>query len=99
MPPPPSFPLILEKVAACESGNGIVGSARQFNKDGSVLRGRVVPDDIGYMQINAYWHLEAAIRLGYDIYTLEGNRAYGLYLYNTQGLQPWSASKYCWSNK
>ena len=82
---------ILVEVARCES------EFRQFNKDGSVLRGRAVADDIGVMQINEMYHGTTAKNLGIDIYTLEGNVAYAKYLHNKYGTKPWSASKPCWS--
>jgi hypothetical protein len=81
-------------ILSCESGGG--GKPKQFNSDGTVLRGRVNRSDVGAAQINEYYHLQASKRLGYDIYTLEGNIAYAKYLYDTQGTQPWSASKPCW---
>lgn len=83
-------------VADCESGDGTQGSARQFNDNGTVLRGTANRQDVGYFQINEHYHLKAAKRLGYDIYTEEGNISYALYLYQTSGLSPWSASKGCW---
>ena len=76
-------------IAKCESGN------RQFNADGSVLRGKVNPQDIGEFQINEKYHLQASIKLGYDIYTQSGNEAYAMYLYRTQGVKPWIHSAPC----
>ncbi len=81
---------ILAEVARCES------QFRQFNKSGGVLRGRVVPDDVGVMQINTYFNGALAKKLGFDIYTLEGNLAFGQWMYDHQGVQPWSASQPCW---
>lgn len=81
---------VLIEVARCES------EMRQFNKDGSVLRGRAVSDDIGVMQINEFFHGDTAKKMGMDIYTTEGNVAYAKYLYSKYGLKPWSASKPCW---
>lgn len=80
---------VLSAIAKCESGN------RQFNTDGSILRGKVNPKDVGMFQINEKYHLQASIKMGYDIYTEEGNKAYATYLYNTQGSRPWKASAYC----
>jgi hypothetical protein len=81
---------ILKKIAFCESQN------RQFIEDGKVLRGNVNPQDIGAMQINEKYHLKAAQKLGYDIYTLEGNIDYAKHLYKTQGVKPWVHSSTCW---
>ena len=82
---------ILIEVARCES------EYRQFDKNGKVIRGRAVADDIGVMQINEYFHGETAKKLGLDIYTTEGNVAYAKYLYSKYGLKPWSASAPCWN--
>ena len=82
---------ILVDVARCES------SFRQFNPDGTVVHGRVDNDDIGVMQINERYQGDSAKKLGYDIYTVEGNVAYAKHLYQKQGAQPWSSSEPCWS--
>ncbi|MEX0933469.1 MAG: hypothetical protein WDZ74_01815 [Candidatus Paceibacterota bacterium] len=80
-------------VAQCES------TFRHYGADGNVLRGNVVSSDVGVMQINEYYHLDRARSLGYDVHTLEGNLGYARFLYEEQGLQPWSASRPCWSSK
>lgn len=77
-------------VARCES------QYRQFDADGSVLRGKQNPQDVGVLQINERYHLADSRRLGYDIHTLEGNIDYGVYLYEHQGLTPWNWSRHCW---
>jgi len=82
---------ILIEIARCES------TFRQFNDDGTILRGRVDSDDTGVLQINKRYHLEAAQKLGFDIETLAGNMDYGELLYKKQGTDPWNASKHCWS--
>lgn len=83
-----NHPLIA--VARCESGY------RQFNGDGTLLRGKQNSQDVGVLQINEKYHLAESKRLGYDIHTLEGNIDYGEYLYNHQGLTPWNWSRHCW---
>lgn len=80
----------LTNIAYCES------RYRQFEKDGTILRGKVNGNDVGVMQINTKYHLEKAISLGMDLFTLEGNLAYGKYLYEKQGSAPWNASSPCW---
>ncbi|OGG60015.1 hypothetical protein A3C89_03875 [Candidatus Kaiserbacteria bacterium RIFCSPHIGHO2_02_FULL_50_50] len=80
----------LANVARCES------QYRHTLKDGSVLRGVVDPRDTGVMQINTYYHGDTAKKLGLDLTNFVDNMAYARYLYETQGLQPWSASKSCW---
>jgi len=84
---------ILAEVARCES------RFRQFNKDGSVLRGEANKSDLGLMQVNEYYHGEKAEDLGFDLTTVNGNLAYGKYLYDKEGTAPWSASKKCWGTK
>ena len=81
---------ILKKIATCESQN------RQFNEAGGVLRGKVNSQDVGVMQINEKYHLQASEKLGLDIHTLEGNIDYAKHLYKTQGVKPWVHSSTCW---
>jgi len=83
---------ILATIAGCES------SYTQFNAGGTIYRGKVNHGDIGVMQINEYYHLKEAKALGYDIFSLKGNMAYAKYLYEQQGVAPWSASGACWQN-
>lgn len=82
---------ILVDIARCES------TFRQFHNDGTVVRGRVNKSDVGVMQINLAYHADTAKKMGLDLYTVEGNAAYGKYLYDKYGSQPWSASEQCWS--
>ncbi len=84
------IPIMID-IAYCES------SFRQFNKNGSVLRGIENRYDVGVMQINEYFHLEKSKKLGYDIHSLEGNMAYARYLYEREGARPWLASSNCWA--
>lgn len=81
---------IMHSVADCES------RFRQFNEDGSILRGYYNPKDVGVFQVNEYWHLETSKRLGMDIYTVEGNIAYAKHLYDLNGTRDWNASRSCW---
>lgn len=81
---------IMVQVARCES------TFRHTLADGSVLRGHVDNRDTGVMQINTYYHGDTAERLGLDLESIEDNMEYARYLYETQGTQPWSASRPCW---
>lgn len=81
---------IMSSVARCESGY------RQYNADGTVLRGKVNPDDVGVFQINEHYHLADSQKMGVDIHTTEGNIKYAKHLYDTQGTRPWNWSKGCW---
>lgn len=91
------YPLLV-KICKAESGN------RQFAKDGDVLRGIVNHSDIGYCQINEPIWNDVARKLGYDIYTEEGNKDMAVYIYLNKGSDPWNSSKCspikktnCWS--
>jgi hypothetical protein len=82
---------ILIEIARCES------TFSQFDKEGKVIRGRVNKLDVGVMQINEKYHAETAKKLGFDLYSTEGNVDYAKYLYETQGAAPWKASSKCWA--
>jgi len=86
----------LLSVCGCESTGDPSSPPRQFNDDGSVLRGKENPKDIGMCQINEYWNGEEAKKLGFDIYTEEGNIKMANYLFETRGFKPWGASRSCW---
>lgn len=73
----------LWEIARCESGR------RQFNDDGTVLRGRENPLDVGFLQINEYYWLRKSKELGYDIYSLEGNIKMAYYIRDVSGYSAW----------
>jgi len=77
------------EVSRCES-------TFRHTVNGVVLKGFVDNRDTGAMQINTFYHLATAKKLGLDIFTIEGNLAYARYVYDRQGTQPWNASKKCW---
>ncbi len=81
---------IMERVAYCESTH------TQFISEGVVHRGVANNKDVGIFQINEKYHLKDSKKMGIDIYSIEGNMEYARHLYETQGLQPWSASRPCW---
>ncbi|MAZ40976.1 hypothetical protein CL654_02570 [bacterium] len=83
----------LRAICSCES------NLNQYNDDGSVLRGRVNPFDIGICQINKLYHQERIDALGVDIYTEGGNITYAKYLYDKEGDAPWIWSKPCWEKR
>lgn len=83
---------VLAEVARCES------EFRQYDKKGNVLSGKADSRDKGVMQINTHYHLEKAKKLGFDIYTIDGNLGYARHIYEEQGLRPWMASSGCWSH-
>lgn len=81
---------ILAEIAKCES------TFRQYDSKGEVIKGIVNKSDVGVMQINKYYHLKQAEKLGYDLHTIEGNMAYAKALYEKEGTKPWNASSKCW---
>lgn len=84
---------VLAEVARCES------QFRHYGKTGNIIRGIVVPEDIGVMQINEKYHGEKAETLGLDIYSLDGNLEYAKYLYEKEGTKPWRSSAKCWNRE
>ena len=81
---------VMIAVARCES------RFRQYNADGTVLRGKENSKDLGVFQINEYWNGADAKRRGFDLKTTEGNIGYARVMYKEQGLKPWGASRSCW---
>lgn len=80
-------------IAQCE------GEFKQFNKDGTILRGRINPHDIGIMQINSDHHEDTYLSMKIDVFTPRGNIEYGKVLFDQSGMAPWEASRPCWKNK
>jgi hypothetical protein len=83
----------LVDVARCES------RFRQWDSQGNPLRGEINPKDVGVMQINEKYWLAESIKLGHDIYTLEGNIEMAKHILKTQGITAWSWSSHCHSHK
>lgn len=86
----------LVRICACESAGSPDKEPVHYAADGSVLRGRLVPQDTGMCQINSYYWGADALRLGFDLETPEGNIQMANYIYDRKGTQPWNASKSCW---
>lgn len=70
-------------IAQCESG------FRQFDSDGTVLRGGYGDEMIGVYQIDETVHRDTALSMGYDIDSFLGNILYARYLYVQDGVNPW----------
>ena len=85
------LPPIFRHIAFCESGG------KQFNANGTVIRGRVNSADTGKYQINMKVWADDLKRLGINPYTENGNEQAALHVYKVQGLNAWAASKHCWS--
>jgi hypothetical protein len=84
---------IMVEIAKCES------QFTQFNKDGSIHLGRINPADVGTFQINERYHLRESQKLNLDIHTVNGNLKYARHLYESEGVDPWSASSPCWGKR
>ena len=52
-------------------------------------------NDIGFWQINDYYHEKPALSMGLDIYDEKDNIQYGFWLFSIEGAVPWSASRHC----
>ena len=83
---------VMAEIARCES------TFRHKLQDGSILQGRIDPADTGVMQINKRYHEATAIAMQLNLQDIYHNMAYARHLYETQGVQPWSASMPCWGN-
>lgn len=81
----PDAPIMLE-VARCES---------QYKKDAYNPTNN--SDDIGVFQISTKHHGGQVKALGLDMRNPHDNILYAKKLYDSNGLQPWSASKGCWN--
>lgn len=84
---------LAKAVIKCESSSD--HSRKGFNYND----GKLWSTDVGYWQLNDYYHQEAAKKLGFDIYDWKGNLEYGFLLMKNEGLKPWEASRHCWSKK
>ena len=84
---------IMVSVAKCES------DFRQYTPTGDTFMGGWNGQMIGAFQLNEAWHREAAEDLGYDITDIRGNAEYAKYLYEQEGLRPWSSSSVCWNEE
>ena len=78
------IPVMIE-IARCES------KFRQFTDSGVVLRGGGSEGMIGIFQFYEVIHKQAALALGFDINTVEGNLGYARHLYDQSGSTPWAS--------
>jgi len=77
---------IMHDVMRCESG----GNIEAYNPTNN-------SHDNGLFQISDLYHGPRVRSLGLDVGDPADNIAYARILYDESGLQPWSASKHCWS--
>lgn len=86
-------PNVALRIARCES------HFRQYNTDGSVIRGKQNQSDVGIFQINEKYHLSRSQNQGLDIEQTSGNIAYAMSLLKKEGTKPWNWSKPCWNGE
>lgn len=77
---------IMHDVMRCESG----GDIEAYNPTNN-------SHDNGLFQISDLYHGKRVRSLGLDVGDPADNIRFARILYDEQGLQPWSASKHCWS--
>lgn len=82
---------LVKRIIGCESG--FVKDALNINKRDGVAWS----EDIGWWQINDYYHKGMMDSMGLDIYDPQDNLEYGFMLLNSKGTKPWQASKFCWN--
>lgn len=85
------IPPVMLRIAQCESSgshfrNGQVLVASNTNKS----------TDVGLFQINSI-NFKEATKLGYDVFTEQGNTDYAMYIYENRGTEAWHSSAKCWS--
>lgn len=76
---------VMIDIARCES------NFRQFTDSGNVMRGGSGGLMVGIFQFFESVHAKAALALGFDLGTVEGNISYARHLYNQSGTTPWSS--------
>lgn len=85
---------LARKIISCEGqAYKQIGNNKNLDKNGNVWS-----VDVGWWQINDFYHESSAKKIGLDIHNEYDNLEYGFILLSTQGTKPWSASKSCWSS-
>lgn len=78
-----------EMVAVIKCESGFV----HFKADGTVLKGRVTPQDTGVAQINKDYHEKRARELGFDLDSVYGNLAMARYIFDRDGANAWVCNR------
>lgn len=63
------------------------------------INGKTWSKDLGWLQINDFYHTGPMNKLGLDINDKGDSLEYGFILMKKEGLKPWDASKKCWGPK
>lgn len=85
-------PELALKIIRCEGWNHLATGDNKNLKDGIHWS-----TDIGWWQINDYYHRNRALKLGFDISDPDQNLKYGMLLLKEEGTKPWLASAKCWN--
>ena len=86
----PDAPIMVE-VAKCEG-------VRHGKLDPTAYNPTNGSGDTGIFQISEYWNGDWYRSLGFtDMEDIKQNLAFARVMYDTYGLQPWEASRHCWS--
>jgi len=78
--------VLAEAIIQCESS----GRSHVTNLKASVGK------DVGYFQVNTYFHEDKAKLMGLDLNNYDDNLEYGVWLLAKYGTAPWKASEHCW---
>ncbi len=76
---------MVKEIIFCESSN----------KPYAINKNTAIGEDVGYFQINSYYHKAQAKKLGWDIYDPQDNLEYGFWLLNKEGTDHWLSSRKC----
>ena len=72
-------------------------SYKRVGNNKNIKDGQHWSTDVGWWQINDYYHEARAMGMGLDIRNDKDNIIYGLFLLGTEGVNHWKASKNCWN--
>lgn len=72
----------------------IIGCESQFQAHAT--GSPVIGEDIGYFQINTYFHQTTAENMGLNLFNWRDNLEYGFWLLSTSGTAPFLWSQDCW---
>jgi len=83
---------LARKIISCEGK-----MYKKLGNNQNYKNGKVWSTDVGFWQINDYFHQATAKKMGLNIYNDWGNLEYGFWLFSKEHTKPWLASFGCWS--
>lgn len=94
-----TIPLIMKRIAGCESQGNAKLTGKHFDKNGQVLMrsNKNKSVDLGKYQINTVWFAKAT-ELGYDLTLEKDNEEMAMWIYRNKGTKDWYSSESCWKN-